>query len=398
MSTEQYANLLQSDYDAIASESWPAFDDFIKNPSAYKKICNEIDSVLDLTEFTNQAFCVLPFFGIELPRNISCCLMQPTNDLSQVKFNMLNGIRPPECQHCWGQEDLNILSDRQIKNNSATLFANKGITQLVSECHESVNAPIFYKIDTSNICNATCITCNSAASTAWAALELKNKVTPIAKYNININQISKNINYTSAKTIIFRGGESLLSKTNFQILSELVKANNTDCFISFVTNGSIRPSSHQLELLSKFKNLNFCFSIDGIGPVFDYLRYPLKWDNVLSNLYFIQSQNIDVTVSYTLSNLNVFYHNETTNWFNQEKLSYYINKVINPRCFQANVLPDSIKSRICATNNEFIIELMKPTAAPQLLSEFMKKIKQQDQWKNIHMKQYLVEFAELLSY
>ena len=78
--------------------------------------------------------------------------------------------------------------------------------------------------------------------------------------------------------------------------------------MSFVTNGSFSLNARQKEILAKFKNLNFCFSIDGVGPVFEYLRWPLKWVDIENNISWCQANNVEFSVSYTLSNINLLYH------------------------------------------------------------------------------------------
>ena len=136
-------------------------------------------------------------------------------------------------------------------------------------------------------------------------MERKNGITPNKSWNIKVRDLNNRIDYANAKSIGFRGGEPFLSKTNFDILEKLIEIGNTDCFINFTTNGSSDILDYQKNILRKFKNINFCFSIDGIGPVFEYMRYPLTWDKLEENLEYCRKNNILISASYTVSNLNI---------------------------------------------------------------------------------------------
>jgi sulfatase maturation enzyme AslB (radical SAM superfamily) len=197
------------------------------------------------------------------------------------------------------------------------------------------------------------------------------------------------IDYKTVKIITFRGGEPLLSKTNFHILEQLILAGNTECFISVSTNGSITPSLYQEKLLKQFKNLNFSFSIDGTGPVFEYIRYPLKWSDIEKNLAWCIEKNIMISINYTVSNLAVFYHDQTTTWFKNKKIPYTYNLIYDPKWFSPDVLPADVKSKI-----DF--PFVNTGNNDALYAVFKEKIAQQDTWKGIKMHDYLPELADLL--
>jgi sulfatase maturation enzyme AslB (radical SAM superfamily) len=310
---------------------------------------------------------------------------------------MLNDHRPDACAKCWSLEDAGIISDRQLKNSAVDLYFDKNLSTLVENCRQGNYSTVHYKIDTSNTCNATCVTCNGSASSSWAALEKKNKQPSRKTWSIQPVTADIWINYKAAISVSFRGGEPLLSKTNFYILEQLLEHNNSDCFVSFITNGSVELSDYQKHLLSKFKNMNFCFSIDGTGPIFEYMRYPLKWDQLLKNIEYCKNNNIMTSVSYTVSNLNVFYHAQTVKWFKDHNMNYLINLVYQPTHFQPRALPQELKVAI-AEKNPDIADLLNQHSAQdqQNYQLFRAEIDKQDQWKNIRMSDFLPEFAHQL--
>lgn len=344
-----------------------------------------------LKPFSNPAFCVLPFYGIEYPANTPCCLLKPGYNLTDVKNQMLAGIKPSSCNTCWKLEDAGITSDRQLKNQSLDFYLDRDIRGIVDDCEAGLNSIIHYKIDTSNVCNGTCVTCNSYCSSSWAQLERKHKTANVPRrWQIKTKQL--NIGYATARSIGFRGGEPLLSSTNFDILENLLKHGNDSCFINFTTNGSLAITDYQKNLLRQFKHVNFCFSIDGIGPVFEYLRFPLKWDTLLENIEYCRQNGILVSTSYTVSNMNVLYHNETMSWFNKNSLEVVTNTVNSPSYFRPNALPLAVKKQM---PQAFFTP--HTDADDTDFARFLVEIQRQDTMKRISIAKYLPKFYTLIN-
>jgi sulfatase maturation enzyme AslB (radical SAM superfamily) len=395
---EKYSYITQRDYEAVAGPSWPTFSQFSTHQGVENFVYAEIDDMLaPPKKFESSSFCILPFYGVEYPSNIACCLQPGGTSRELVKQEMLNGIRSSACNKCWRIEDAGGKSDRLIKNETLDFYSNTDIMQIYQKCVDGKNSIVHYKIDTSNVCNATCVTCSSFASSAWAKLEqlTGNTTNTWQKTPAEVDQA---IDYPTAQSIGFRGGEPLLSKTNFHILEQLVKHNNTNCFISFTTNGSVALTARQQALISKFTSVNFCFSIDGLGPVFEYMRYPLKFVDIERNIQYCRDHSIIPSVSYTVSNVNVMYYNETIKWFEQQNLPYIVNPVYSPSYFAPSVLPEKVKQDIfqAGQTSELRELLFSAPCSDAHYALFRKKLAEQDQMKNIQLKYYLPELVKAL--
>lgn len=402
---EKYKRLSEDDYQRFAGPDWPAYSKFITHQNVPEFVYKEIDEFLtNYVPFDNPAFCVLPFYGIEYPQNVACCLMAPHN-IAQVKQQMIDGVRPDACHKCWKLEDLGLQSDRQIKNSMLDYYSNTDITVLYNQAKNNQASVVSYKIDTSTTCNSTCVTCGPVSSTAWRSLESKrsamtfNRTMPSKRAAlITKSAATALINFETAISINFRGGEPLLSKTNFFILEQLIANKNTDCFIAFTTNGSIIPSEYQISLLKQFKNLNFNLSIDGIGKVFEYLRYPLSWEAMLTTIEFCKQMQISVSASYTVSNLNVMYHTETTQWFKDNSIPYINNIVHSPMHYSPSSLPLDAKKRIIEqTSDQEIANLLKAHKPQDEInySRAVLDIKKQDLQKEINIVNYLPDWVNV---
>jgi sulfatase maturation enzyme AslB (radical SAM superfamily) len=338
----------------------------------------------------NDYFCVLPFFGAEYnPSGFTtpCCLLPKDTNIKQLQTEMLAGQRPVACQKCWTLEDQGKTSDRQLKNSAFDFYKNQAIEFVEEDCRKGNYSTQIVKLYTSNLCNSTCVTCGPGSSTAWATLKNIKVLSTIAQ------PIIDSFNYKDFTMVNFVGGEPLKEKKNFDILLKLIAVGNTACFISMTTNGSVQLSTKQKDILKEFKNLNICLSIDGIEKRFEYMRFPLKWDILLENIKFFKENNIQLSVSYTISNLNVMYYQETVDWFNLQGLDHNHILVSYPAYFSPTALPKEVKkllnNPIVSIDNHSIIDDENFITA-------CIEIKNQDTLKNIKIKDYLPEFYDLI--
>lgn len=336
----------------------------------------------------NETFCVMPFFGAEYNSKgfvTNCCLMAG-NRVNQVKEQMLQGQRPTACNTCWKLEDSGVKSDRQFKNEMYDHYSNLDIQTVFDNCTKGQYSEQIIKLYTTNLCNSACITCGPELSTHWKSI----KSIPIKVNSVSDNVLEK-IDFKNLKSLSFLGGEPLYDKNIYRILQMLIDNSNVDCDVSFVTNGSVKLSKSQLDIFSKFKNLGICVSIDGIGPVFEYMRFPTKWDTVVENLQQYKSVARHLSVSYTVSNVNVLYYQETVDWFNSQNLAFNHNLVQNPRYYNVNSLPKSAKS------DQSIAHLFREHQDSDdiLFNKALSDLKNQDQLKNINAKEFVPRFVDL---
>ena len=395
-----YEYVTKEDYTAVCGPDWPDYKDFCQHLNVPEWVYQEIDQMLPRKAlFSHPTWCVNPFYSFEIPGQTHCCLLPKDHNIFEIREKMLAGERPMECNKCWKLEDENLISDRLIKNQSLDFWSDTDLEQLYNQCTEGNFEVLQYKIDTSNHCNSICVTCGSHSSSSWGLLETKNNIIASSNWTIEKNAVDSFVNYKTLKMLSFRGGEPLLSNTNFDILENLLDVNNTDCFISFVTNGSIRPTKRQMRILSNFKNVNFCFSIDGIEKRFEYIRFPLKWENVIENIFWTRNQGYNVSVSYTVSNLNALYHKETVSWFEQNNIPYLVNPVYSPTYFAPSVLPDSAKNFVQQNEEKYRLDdLILPNGKldHQLWNQFIAEIYKQDSMKQIDINDYMPELASFI--
>lgn len=355
----------------------------------------------------SDTFCVLPWFGREINwSGISthCCLLPRNYDIENIKSTMLRGEKPVECQKCWHLESNGLKSDRQVKNSTLDWVLDKDLQFIIEDAKQDNNEILMLKLLTSYTCNATCVSCNSGSSSSWAQLDKKMfKIVPEKKYKfVDLDAVKQQVDFKNLKMLSLIGGEPLYEKKNFELLEHILDLGNDTVFLSMVTNGSVALTSRQKTVLSKFKNINFSVSIDGIEDVFEYVRYPLKWDELLENLKFFREVSKNVSSNYTISNLNVIYHNQTVDWFNSENINFSNNMIYQPIWLQPRALPNNViqhlKSTLNSVDYNTFIGEYDSELSQKLFEQFVIEIKRQDAAKGINLKDYLPELAQMIKW
>jgi MoaA/NifB/PqqE/SkfB family radical SAM enzyme len=347
----------------------------------------------------NDYFCVLPYYSVETSfddpgKNIYCCRIDPGTDIKSIRYSIENHSKSPACSTCWRLESQGLTSEREIHNRTMDFLLDLNMENIEKRSMANGFEPLQIKLTTSNLCNGTCVTCNSHLSSAWAQLENVS-----TKYrSSDFEQLD--IDWGKIVSLSLLGGEPLLEKKNFAILEKLIALGNTNCFVSFVTNGSIELSDKQIGILKQFAKLNICISIDGTDKSFEYMRFPLKWDRLLHNLSIFKSLTHDVSVSCMISNLNVYYYSDMIEFFESRGLNYLCKQVEQPSIFAPGNLPDSLKHMILERNkshkNQVAAFLRIGRYSPELYSKFKNEVQRQNQLKQITLEDYLPALANLL--
>lgn len=351
-----------------------------------------------------DTFCVLPWFSKEINWNLHetpCCLLPPDYDLDEIKKDMLQGRQTAACQKCWSLENQGLKSDRQLKNETLDFYWDRDLDNIKKDAESGDTTTRILKLTTSYTCNATCVSCGPNASSSWGQLHTRMfPDIPVNNYKfIDVEKIKQDVDFKELKMLSLLGGEPLYEKKNFELLEHLLELGNDQVFLSMITNGSVVLTDHQKRVLSRFKNLNFSVSIDGTERVFEYLRFPLQWRDLLKNLEFFREVSGNVSSNYTLSNLNIFYHSETKAWFDQNNIVFSVNPVYYPNWLQPRALSQEIKrvlkDRLDAVDyNTFIGPIHTDT--DQKNYESMKEnVGLQDQAKGIRIQDYLPDLVKM---
>ena len=104
-----------------------------------------------------------------------------------------------------------------------------------------------------------------------------------------VREVSSRLRY-----IYFTGGEPFLVPAMHEMLDYLIDNDYAgDIQLRFDTNLSV-INSKLIDKLKKFKNILMCVSIDEVGERYELIRFPGKFDNLISNIKILQDNGVEI--------------------------------------------------------------------------------------------------------
>ena len=374
-------------------------------------------------------FCFAPWTNIDIsPQgNVTpCCKFQSshytqrfnvqTDDiddylssdfLKEVKQDFEQDHWPRGCDRCRVEEQNGITSKRQLDKemwqqhyNNYDLASNKTITASVAF---------------GNTCNLKCITCGPmGASSKWKA-EYKEIV------GINFEHVQFYKKDFAGKFVEkfphlvhldVPGGEPLLSGVDEQkkILEYYVNSGQSlSMTLHYTTNGSIFPDQDFWQLWSNFANIDIQISVDGVGPRYEYIRFPASWQQLNYNVdqYLAKRQampNLQLSVCHTVSAYNIFYIDETVKWCYTKKLfNPWLSKVHTPPYQRPTLWPTAARTAIANhlrqsryKHMKNWINLLESEDDSEHFELFVQRLRQHDQYRGLDFEAVFPEMKSWL--
>ena len=296
--------------------------------------------------------------------------------MKSLRHDMLNGDWHDKCLRCKIREDEGFSSRRNDYNG---ILASDKLDFTLK--HMEINF--------GNRCNLKCRMCNPSTShllaKEWPKLGIddnrhydKKFETP---YVINLVSLTSmvELHKGTIKTIRMHGGEPLVVPEHDQFLVWLVENNlNKNIKISYTTNGTIL-TNRLIELWKKFDHVSIAISVDAVGKLNHYIRYPTNWDILNENMkkfdQLAKNANIDVTITPTIQALNVTRIHEILSWMRQfeniRKLPW-VKTVVNPKSLDLRLIPKNLRQY----SAEKLLEELHITCGSEVNDLAYKKIKQ----------------------
>lgn len=397
----------------------------------------------------NKTACILPWISIETsPQGGArpCCLYReeitkengerylltetPLSEIFNSKYMQdlrtafRNGEKPEHCKSCWAEEEVG----RQSKRMSSFVRLPHIVDDVVWEDNTSTQLK-FIDLKLGNICNLKCRICGSWSSSKWAQEELDYAPDVAKKDHMAYTYLRQGFwprnspkFWEDLKSLLpeivyfeFTGGEPFLIQEHFDLLKFAADNGHAEHIeIHYNTNSTVYPED-AFELWSKFKSVEVAFSIDDIGPRFEYQRYGANWEESVQNVQKINAlrkvmPNLKTQVCLTVNVFNVYYLEELCNWvINQEFDVDYFNMLHDAWMMSIKSLTPEAKTLVIdkLTNGNFIprhrrdvdqvIEFIKAGEGSDG-TVFVKRIKQTDDYRNQKLSDHHPEIAEAMGY
>jgi sulfatase maturation enzyme AslB (radical SAM superfamily) len=284
----------------------------------------------------------------------------------KIRQEFLDGKEPEMCAGCFKKEKSGIKSMRQTFNK--VWLEGRKIT--IEKTTTPPLAPKLLDLRLGNICNLKCRPCNPLASHQWKEdwFDLLDKSKLKHKYPLDKKRVLElgKIDWSESdaawsvlesviphvQEIYLTGGEPFLSLKQAQLLKKMIESGDSKHItIKYTTNMTTLPSK-LVCLWKQFEQIKVNMSIDGVGLVNNYIRYPSKWENIVGNAgkvrelvengWPIKMGFITTVQAYNAFDLaNVFR-------FAMEFLKQppYINFLHSPPALSIQSLPQSLKLEV----------------------------------------------------
>ena len=281
--------------------------------------------------------------------------------MQNLRQQFLDGEKPQTCRKCWNEERSGRTSKRMHTLNR--------LEHIVTDTEWNADAKplVFIDFKLGNICNLKCRICGSWSSSTFAAEEvqfegkdsfhyqmLKDGAWPRRnqKFWTEIDKLMEQVRYLE-----FTGGEPFMIQEHFSLLERMVMrgiANNVE--IHYNTNGTQFPE-HAEEIWRHFKLVEIAFSVDDVGPRFEYQRTNASWEEVNANIDRFEEMrerntNIQLQVCSTVNVFNVMYLEGLANWIDTRSFDFvYWNMLHEAYYNSVSTLPDKAKTLACERLN-----------------------------------------------
>jgi len=348
----------------------------------------------------NDTMCALPFMAVDrhFDRIKPCCLYNSDHwqqfasidqyrdsaDLAILQMNLLNGNRDPGCAACWKMEDIQQMSMRQSINVSRLAEINLAAPRITQ-----------VKLLVGKICNLACMMCFSSVSSTYQQL-WRNESTwimPLKKsqdlnYDYDMDKYIRE-HAGDLRYIEVLGGEPLFSKSFLDLAQHLIDIGVSHNITLYIITNATLITPAMIKTFGRFKKTIFTVSIDGVGTVNEYQRWPSQWKTVDENL-IIMTQNFDVSVLPTVTAINIARLSELYNYCETRNLVINNTNLVGdwPQLLPSN-LPDTIKSLV----DPKFVGFLQGESNTESLCAFIKKW---DRQRGISIGDYMPEWRNVL--
>lgn len=260
--------------------------------------------------------------------------------MRNVRKQMLNGEIPPSCAKCFKEESAGHQSKRQWE----TEYWSKRVDldQLIRDTQEDGSVPpklTYIDLRFGTKCQLACVMCSPHDSSGWVkdwravyptlkSESIKDVWQWENKGSINGSSYNWHKNnptfweqfydqIPNMQQVYFAGGESLIIDEHYEILEECIRQGHAkNLEIRYNSNG-VEWRDDLFDLWKEFKLVRFHYSVDSIGAMNEYIRYPSEWKRTEEVFHILDEQtsdNVEVTVACAVNALNIYYIPDFLKW------------------------------------------------------------------------------------
>jgi pyruvate-formate lyase-activating enzyme len=262
--------------------------------------------------------------------------------IKNIRAGLIKGEKPEGCKSCFQLEDQGIRSFRQTFNEIYADDIDTSLQHLNKDGHLDPQALTYLDISLGNVCNLKCRSCNPWASHRWIE---EGPTVPHTDWDKTAYHIARasSVNpwfiqafesgffdevLPNIRVINFIGGEPLVVEEHYAWLEHIIEQGwSKNIELHYNTNGTTIPN-RLLDIWDKFRGVVLSLSIDAVGDLAYYVRFPSKWrvveKNVAKLAEFSRSRTgVKVHTHITLSMLNIHDLPNLLEWCKKQYDTWY---------------------------------------------------------------------------
>lgn len=291
---------------------------------------------------TNGDFNVCCRHDMKYSMNINTNTVEQWRDseyMTEVRRSFLADQRHPGCNACWTKEDQGFVSLRQRTAREYEILK-------IDLDKMSVNN---IEVDLTNLCNLKCLMCNEDNSSSILAENIQLGINVVDQKSIKWSEQGfKNLQdllMQHPKIVSIRGGEPLYVKQLLELVENIPGEQAKSMALHITTNATVWNQRWQ-QALAKFRLVRLMFSIDAVGDLYEYLRYPAQWSSVVENIHNMRSmKNVQCLVHCVVHNLNLHALGDLITWCKDQSLWLNLDLIDQPKYLQVNNLDHAKKAQ-----------------------------------------------------
>lgn len=288
--------------------------------------------------------------------------------MNQVQHSFLQNQRHPGCASCWHTEDRGFTSLRQRMAKEFEILKVDVDQKFLTNV----------EIDLTNLCNLKCLMCNESESSALLAENIQLGINTHSQKDFQWSeQALENLQDLLAyrpKVVNIRGGEPFYVKQLLKIIESIPDDVARTMVLHITTNATVWTERWHQALI-KFKLVRFMFSVDAVGELYEYMRFPGNWTTTSTNIdNILQLPNVKGLVHCVIQNLNVARIGELIDWCQQRSLWLDIALLDTPHYLHLTNLPE-IHKDTAITHLEWILEKYPQQSFTAMIENSLRMIK-----------------------
>jgi Radical SAM superfamily/Iron-sulfur cluster-binding domain len=242
--------------------------------------------------------------------------------MDDVRRQLLEGKQIERCSACYSAERV----DAGLRTHFNELWQKKmpGLMEVIKErqVKPAFDKPLSVDIRFGNLCNLQCQICNPHNSTQIERDPVLSKWNDATYLHLAESRFKGDAAWyespmfedelaeatTGLRYITLGGGEPSISKPAIKWLERLIESGRAEQIEIHVSTNISNVNPRFFDLAAQFGKTQLYLSIDGFGPLNEYLRYPSKWRIVERNVNYIselaRQGNFEINITPVISAYN----------------------------------------------------------------------------------------------